>query len=172
MLATMEMRPAQGHPTTPPSRASYKLVDTLGYKIAATATEWLGTHWRHGGQTKAAGVDALGFVWGVVKEALCLEGRAPKLPADWKTPAKDGEPLIEFLEERFAPVMLSRIEVGDILVFRMNEGAAVTHCAIYMGESLRSKAPVIAHAYWARAATESRLEGFWDRYLVGAYRAR
>lgn len=140
---------------------------------AVLARGWLGTPYQHGASLKGAGCDCLGLVRGVWRER---HGAEPETPPpyrpDWAE-VLDGEPLLDALGRWLAPVPPEQAGVGDVLAFRMAEGAAAKHLAILsvgrMGGG-RVPEPRIIHAYWGRAVVESWLQPWWRRRVVGAWR--
>lgn len=121
--------------------------------IVAEARTWLGTPYRHQASARGAGCDCLGLVRGVWR---ALYGDEPALlppyTPDWaERDARDS--LHEAARKHL--VATTRPAPGDVLLFRMHDGAPMKHVAIL------SAPDRILHAYWGRAVVENRLAPFW-----------
>ncbi|GLK47286.1 hypothetical protein GCM10017620_02590 [Brevundimonas intermedia] len=136
--------------------------------VVAAARSWLGTPYRHQASVKGVGADCLGLVRGLWREVVGAEPeRLPAYSPDW---AETGgrETLLEAAGRCLKPVPVEAMRAGDVLLFRMSQGAAVKHCAILSdcgGPELR-----MIHAYWGRAVVESWMGMWWRRRLVAAFR--
>lgn len=128
--------------------------------VVAEALSWLGTPYVHQASVKGAGCDCLGLVRGVWR---ALHGAEPEAPPDYAPDwAEAGEERLLQASRRWL-VAKNSIEPGDVLLFRMAEGAAVRHAAILTDPSR------MVHAYWGRAVVESRLAPFWRSRLAAAF---
>ncbi len=132
-----------------------------GDAIAAAALAWRGTPYEHRASVRGVGCDCLGLVRGVWREVVGAEPEAvPPYAADWGATGR--EVLVEAMDRWFMPVGGWR--VGDVLGFRMADGAPVKHLAIV------SAPDRIVHAYWGRAVVESWLQPWWLRRAERAWR--
>ena len=61
-------------------------------------------------------------------------------------------------------IPLSEAKAGDIITYRMKEGATINHCAFKAGKS------TIIHRYWGRPVSESFSAPYWDKRAVFAFR--
>lgn len=131
------------------------------------ARAWLGTPYRHQASEKGVGADCLGLVRGVWREVI---GEEPETPpaysADWAE-VGDEETLLEAARRRLVERPVAAMRPGDVLLFRMSEGAAVKHCAIL--SEIDGPEPRMIHAYWGRAVVESWMGPWWRRRLVAAF---
>ena len=133
-----------------------------GARIAQEALTWLGTPYQHRTSVRGVGCDCLGLVRGVWREVVGAEPAAvPPYSVDWAE-VGEAEPLVEAMDRWFAPV--TAWGVGDVLAFRMADGARVKHLAIV------SAPDRIVHAYWGRAVVVSWLQPWWLRRASGAWR--
>ncbi len=158
--------------------------------IVGEARRWIGTPYRHQASVKGGGCDCLGLVRGVWRAVVGAEPEGvPAYRADW---AEVGgrETLLEAAERWLERVPLEAARPGDVLLFRMSEGAVVKHCAVLSTgravrpavphpDALRASVPpqegrensaTMIHAYWGRAVVESWLGAWWRRRLVAAFR--
>ena len=88
-------------------------------RVLATATQYLGTRYRYGGESPAAGFDCSGFVHYVF-------GRhGVELPRTSRLQASAGRSL---------PLDVAALQPGDLLLFA-SRGAGVNHVAIYVGDN-------------------------------------
>ena len=139
----------------------------LRARILACARSWIGTPYRHQASLKGEGADCLGLVRGVWREAVGEEPEAPPpYAADWAEVG--GEETLwtaarRWLVER--PVAAAR--PGDVLLFRMTDGAPAKHLAILSAEG-PPEARMI-HAYWGRAVVEGWMGPWWRRRLAAAF---
>jgi cell wall-associated NlpC family hydrolase len=103
-------RPASGRRVTGGASAA---------RVLATAERYLGTRYRYGGATPAAGFDCSGFVQYVF-------GRnGIDLPRTSRQQASAGRPL---------PVGVDSLKPGDLMLFS-SKGTGVNHVAIYVGDN-------------------------------------
>jgi NlpC/P60 family putative phage cell wall peptidase len=131
------------------------------------ARGWLGTPYRHQASEKGVGADCLGLVRGVWREVV---GEEPETPppyaADWAEVGGD-ETLLAAARRRLVEKPVAAMRPGDVLLFRMSEGAAVKHCAIL--SEVGEPEPRMIHAYWGRAVVESWMGPWWRRRLVAVF---
>jgi NlpC/P60 family putative phage cell wall peptidase len=115
-----------------------------------------GCVWRHRGRDVENGLDWLGFLRAVHNQ---VRGYDPPDLSDYEPswlPDATSEMFLEHLETWPAfKVRNGKVYPGDILLFRMAPGRMIAHGAINLGEDR------IAHSYWGRAPTISRLSTFW-----------
>ena len=129
--------------------------------ILAEAERWIGTPYRHQAATRGAGCDCLGLisgVWAGVTETA-LEP-VPAYTMDWSEPLGK-ERLWSALAARLEPVEAP--VPGDILLFRMRDGAVAKHLGILCGPDR------FIHAYSGRGVVRSHLSAPWARRVVGAF---
>lgn len=118
--------------------------------------------WKNNGSDPREGLDAYGFVSAVydhpVPRTFILA------TGDWAA-RMPGEPLLEEFHRwpNLTETSVSSQPLGAVLLFRMDLGAPALHCAVV------SRPGYIAHAYWGKAATETRLNEWWKRRLAFAF---
>ena len=142
-----------------------------GAAIIGAARGWIGTPYRHQMSLKGEGCDCIGLVRGVWREVVGPERwTLPPYSPDW---AEVGgrEILLDGLARWLTPVAVSEARAGDVLVFRMRDGAVAKHAAILSaGEGVADRRAQVVHAYWGHAVVESWLGPYWRRRLAGAFR--
>ncbi|MAM61065.1 NlpC/P60 family protein [Maritimibacter sp. UBA3975] len=138
-----------------------------GAVVLAEARLWLGTPYRHQASCRGAGADCLGLVRGVWR---ALYGREPvEVPAytpDWSEPARD-EVLMREARALLCEVPAAEAAPGDVLLFRMREGAVAKHLGIL---AQPAPEPSFLHAYSGHGVVESSLSAPWQRRIVGTFR--
>jgi NlpC/P60 family putative phage cell wall peptidase len=130
------------------------------------ARRWLGTPYRHQASLCGQGADCLGLLRGVWRG---LVGAEPELPPpyspDWAE-AGGAELLMTALRRWLVEIPVTRVQSGDVLLFRMAAGAPAKHCAILSDDSGEQR---MIHAYWGRAVVESWMGAWWRARLVAAF---
>ena len=138
----------------------------------AAARGWLGTPYRHQASVRGEGADCLGLVRGVWRETVGTEPEAmPAYQPDWAEVGGE-ETLITAARRWLVERPVGEMRPGDVLMFRMAEGAAVKHCAILSAlpdETQGVAEPRMIHAYWGRAVVESWMGPWWMRRLAAAF---
>lgn len=134
--------------------------------IVALARLWLGTPYRHQASVPGVGADCLGLVRGVYRALLGHEPcKTPQYSMDWGE-CGGGEVLMAaarlWLVERDA----SSPSPGDVILFRMREGAVAKHLGIL---SAAGATPAFVHAYTGHGVVESPLSTPWQRRVVAAF---
>lgn len=131
------------------------------------ARTWLGTPYRHQASLKGEGADCLGLLRGVWRAVIGAEPEvmAP-YSADW---AERGghETLLQAAERWLVRIDPGAARPGDVLLFRMTEGAPAKHCAIL--SAVEGGERRMIHAYWGRAVVESWIGTWWSRRIVAAF---
>ncbi len=131
--------------------------------ILAEARDWIGTPYQHQASAKHAGCDCLGLVRGVWR---VLYGEEPELaPAytpDWAERLSE-ETLYDAARRHLTEVALDAAASGDVLLFRMHDGAPMKHVAIL------DEGGVLIHAYWGRAVVRSRFAPWWRARCAAAF---
>jgi NlpC/P60 family putative phage cell wall peptidase len=139
--------------------------------VVAAARGWIGTPYRHQASLSGVGCDCLGLVRGVWRDLFGEEPETvPAYSANWaETRAR--ETLLGAAQRNFTHVPKSRMEPGDVLVFRMQRGAVAKHCGILShGLSQSGQQPRFIHAYEGQQVVEAALIPFWQRRIAGAFR--
>ena len=136
-------------------------------QIVAAARGWIGTPYRHQASCKGAGSDCLGLMRGVWREVLGEEPQEiPAYSMDWSEPSRV-EALWQGAERHLVAKKLDDEAAGDVLLFRMREGAVAKHLGL--AGQIGPKATFI-HAYSGHAVMESPLSAPWKRRIVARFR--
>ena len=136
----------------------------IGDTVCDLARGWIGTPYVHQASVKGAGTDCLGLVRGIWRELYGTEPEAmPAYTPDWSEPAVAEDLWRAALRhlrvsERAAP--------GDVLLFRMREGAVAKHLGI---QSRAGDDPRFIHAFSGHAVVESALTRPWARRVVARF---
>lgn len=131
--------------------------------IVAEARSWVGTAYRHQASVKGHGCDCLGLVRGVWRAVIGPEPiPVPPYTPDWAERG-EAELLLHAARRLLVQRPLGAAEPGDVLLFRMDEHAPAKHCAILTTDGR------MAHAYWGRAALESRYSDWWRARAAGCF---
>jgi len=135
-------------------------------RITATARGWIGTPYLHQASCKGAGTDCLGLLRGVWREVLGAEPEVPPAyTTDWSEPARI-EALWQAAKRHLRPKGLADEAPGDVLLFRMRDGAVAKH----LGIAARVGADAsFVHAYSGHAVVESPLSLPWRRRIVARF---
>ncbi|HEY9040337.1 MAG TPA: peptidase [Roseovarius sp.] len=134
--------------------------------IVRTARGWIGTPYLHQASCKGAGTDCLGLLRGVWREVLGTEPEvAPAYSMDWSEPARI-EALWQAAQRHLLPKALVEESPGDVLLFRMRDGAVAKHLGI--AGRIGAEASFV-HAYSGHAVVESPLSLPWRRRIVARF---
>ncbi len=141
-------------------------MDAQQDRIVAAARDWIGTPYRHQAACKGAGTDCLGLLRGVWRTVLGAEPETPPpYSQDWSEPARI-EALWQAAERHLRPKGLRDEAAGDVLLFRMRDGAVAKHLGIQ--GRIGAEASFI-HAYSGHAVVESPLSAPWRRRIVARF---
>lgn len=132
-------------------------------RIATAARGWLGTPYRHQASARGAGCDCLGLVRGVWREVHGAEPcPVPPYTPDWSEPRRE-ETLWTQAARLLGP---GTGRPGDLLLFRMREGAVAKHLGIL---TRTGAAPAFVHAMSGQGVVESPLSQPWARRVVARF---
>jgi NlpC/P60 family putative phage cell wall peptidase len=139
-------------------------VSTQAVRIAR---DWIGTPYRHQASLKGAGTDCLGLLRGVWRELYGVEPEpVPAYTADWSEPDRE-ERLWQAALRHLRPVAASTaLAAGQILLFRMRDGAVAKHLGLVAESAGRA---TFIHAYSGHAVVESPLSAPWLRRVVARF---
>lgn len=138
---------------------------SLGDRIVTEARGWIGTPYLHQCATKGAGSDCLGLLRGVRRAVLGDEPEAvPPYTADWAEPSGQ-ELLLAAALRHLRPKPLAEAAPGDVLLFRMRDGAVAKHLGL---QACIGPASFI-HAYSGHGVVESPLSAPWARRIAGRF---
>ncbi len=134
--------------------------------VVTAARRWIGTPYRHQASVRGAGTDCLGLLRGVWREVYGAEPEAvPPYSADWSEP--QGEETLWHAALRHLELKpLSRPDAGDVLLFRMRDGAVAKHLGI---QSEAGAQPTFIHAYSGHGVVESPLSAPWRRRIAARF---
>jgi NlpC/P60 family putative phage cell wall peptidase len=133
-------------------------------RVVEIARGWIGTPYLHQASCRGAGADCLGLVRGVWREFLGAEPvEVPPYAPDWDE-VQRREALWAAAEAHLRP--RAAAEPGDVLLFRMRDGAVAKHLGIL---SAGGAAPRFIHAYSGHGVVENSLSAPWRRRIVAAF---
>lgn len=135
-------------------------------QIVAVARGWIGTPYLHQASTKGAGTDCLGLLRGVWRDLLGHEPEVvPPYTADWSE-AAGREDLHAAAGRWLWPVPEGGDAPGQVLLFRMRDGAVAKHLGI---SASLGGAETFIHAYTGHGVVESPLSAPWARRIVARF---
>lgn len=141
-------------------------MSTHSDRIVTAARGWIGTPYRHQASCRGAGTDCLGLLRGVWREVLGHEPeRPPAYSMDWSEPSRD-EALWRAAQRHLRPKPIHDAAPGDVLLFRMRDGAVAKHLGI---AGRVGTAATFIHAYSGHAVVESPLTPPWARRIVARF---
>ena len=129
--------------------------------IADEALNWLGTPYRHQSSLCQVGTDCLGLVRGVYRK---LVGPEPvNVPAYLPyADHNEGELLWRASLSALAPAG-AKLEVGNVLLFRMRSGQPARHLAIAVRDT------EMVHAVSGRMVARIHIHPWWQRHCVARF---
>lgn len=141
-------------------------MSTHSDRIVTAARGWIGTPYRHQASCRGAGTDCLGLLRGVWREVLGHEPeRPPAYSMDWSEPSRD-EALWRAAQRHLRPKPIHDAAPGDVLLFRMRDGAVAKHLGI---AGRVGAGATFIHAYSGHAVVESPLTPPWARRIVARF---
>lgn len=134
--------------------------------VVAEARAWIGTPYVHQASRRGAGADCLGLLRGVWRAVVGPEPVAvPPYTRDWGEAA--GEEILLRAALDFLRLQPPGVEgAGDVLLFRMRDGAIAKHVGIAAEIGARA---TFVHAYTAHGVIESPLSAPWRRRIVARF---
>ncbi|SFU81255.1 putative phage cell wall peptidase, NlpC/P60 family [Aliiroseovarius crassostreae] len=139
---------------------------TQNERALQEARRWIGTPYQHQSSCAGGGTDCLGLIRGVWRAVL---GREPvEVPAytqDWSEPSGQ-EALWEDASRYLIEKTPDQAVPGDVLLFRMRQGAVAKHLGILGAVSPHK---TFIHAYSGHGVVESPLSAPWARRVVAAF---
>ena len=134
--------------------------------IVSEAYSWIGTPYRHQSRCKGAGTDCLGLVLGVWDAVIGdLPETIPAYTADWSEP-QSREDLFIAATRFFRPKPINDAAAGDLILFRMREGAVAKHLGI---QAQIGSDPSFIHSYSGHGVVQSRLTHSWARRIAARF---
>ncbi|MBA4324757.1 MAG: peptidase [Rhodobacter sp.] len=139
---------------------------TAAERAIAEARAWIGTPYLHQASTRCAGTDCLGLLRGVWRAIYGGEPEpVPAYTADWAEP-QHREVLFEAASRWLVSKPLNEPAVGDVLLFRMREGAIAKHLGL---QSEVGPHPKFIHSYTGHGVVESSLSQPWQRRIAARF---
>jgi NlpC/P60 family putative phage cell wall peptidase len=134
--------------------------------IVRIARTWIGTPYVHQAARRGAGCDCLGLLRGVWAEVSGdpLEP-VPPYTSDWSEPQGD-EVLWQAVADRLIAKPRDAPQPGDVLVFRMRQGAVAKHVGLQANTGPHA---TFIHAYQGHGVHESTFSAPWQRRLVARF---
>ena len=131
--------------------------------VVAAARAWIGTPYHHQASAKNIGADCLGLIRGVWRDLYGEEAEAaPGYSRDWGE-VNGMETLIEAALRHMSFCAIGEAKPGDVLIFRMKQGAIAKHAGILA-------TPItMVHAVEGRRAVEVSLSAYWRRRLAAVF---
>ncbi|WP_439142594.1 NlpC/P60 family protein [Planktotalea sp.] len=134
-------------------------------KVLDSARAWIGTPYRHQASLQHVGTDCLGLLRGVWRALYGAEPEiVPAYSKDWAEPQGD-EVLLRAALQYLLPCQAA-LSAGDVLLFRMREGAIAKHIGIC---ATAGSEPTFIHAYSGHSVTESPLSQPWQRRIAARF---
>jgi NlpC/P60 family putative phage cell wall peptidase len=134
--------------------------------VVDAAQSWIGTPYLHQTSVKGAGCDCLGLLRGVWREVIGAEPvSVPAYTMDWSEPQGD-ERLWRAALAHLVARPLDRPGAGDVLLFRMRDGAVAKHLGI---QTRTGPQPAFVHAYNGHGVVECALSAPWARRVVARF---
>lgn len=135
-------------------------------RISVAARRWIGTPYVHQASVQGVGTDCLGLLRGLWREVLGEEPEVvPAYTADWSEAGRR-EDLWAAAKRSLLPIAPGAEEPGQVLLFRMREGAVAKHLGIAV---LGSEGENFIHAYSGHGVVESPLSAPWARRIVARF---
>lgn len=136
-------------------------------KIVTEARSWIGTPYRHQGSCKGAGADCLGLLRGIWRAGFGPEPTdIPAYTPDWSEASRT-ETLFEEARALMAEVPRDEARPGDVILFRMRDGAVAKHLGILANPFPK---PTFVHAYSGHGVVENTLSDPWQRRVAAYFR--
>ncbi|QXI64081.1 Gamma-DL-glutamyl hydrolase [Paracoccus marcusii] len=135
--------------------------------VVDAARLWLGTPYVHQASVRGSGSDCLGLIRGVWRDLYGAEPEAPPAyTADWAE-CGSTEVLLSAAMRHLRPVDDADWQPGQVLLFRMRQGAIAKHLGIL---STAGDAPRFLHAYTGHGVIDSPLTPPWQSRIVARFR--
>jgi len=133
--------------------------------VVQAARAWIGTPYVHQASVMGAGCDCLGLIRGVWRALHGAEPEpVPRYTSDWDEPQRE-EVLLAAATRNLHPAPEDWAP-GQVLLFRMRQGAVAKHLGILSAEG---SAPAFVHAYTGHGVVESPLSAPWRRRVVARF---
>jgi NlpC/P60 family putative phage cell wall peptidase len=133
-------------------------------RIVEAARAWIGTPYHHQASRRGIGTDCLGLVRGVWRDIYGSDAETP--PAYSRDWAESGgqETMLDAASRHLQRILLTDVEPGDVVVFRLRPGVVAKHAAII------ASASTLIHAMEGAPVCEVPFSNWWRRRIAGAFR--
>lgn len=138
-----------------------------GERVVAIARGWIGTPYVHQASVKGAGTDCLGLLRGIWREIYGAEPEAvPPYTPDWSEPEGIERLWMAATRHMISVPACATVEPGQVLLFRMREGAVAKHLGIAAGSNQQ---PTFIHAFSGHRVVESPFSIPWARRVAARF---
>ncbi|MEZ5779853.1 MAG: peptidase [Paracoccaceae bacterium] len=138
-----------------------------GDRAVEIARTWIGTPYVHQASVRGAGADCLGLLRGVWRAIYgCEPEYIPAYTTDWSEPGGEERLWDAALRHLTACDLRSDPEPGQVLLFRMRQGAVAKHLGLVASKGERAR---FIHAYSGHGVVESALSAPWLRRVVARF---
>lgn len=135
-----------------------------GAEIVAIARSWVGTPYHHQASLKGVGTDCLGLVRGIWREIHAAEPeKIPPYTPSWSE-SSGAERMLEGARRHMREMTAGAMAPGDILLFRIREGAVAKHAGVLTTPSH------MIHAQEGVPVCEVAVSPWWRRRIAGVFR--
>ena len=136
----------------------------MNARALAEAERWLGTPYRHQGTARGAGCDCLGLIRGVWRALYTTEPEVvPAYCRDWAERDAQEQLWQAALRHLVAVDPCAAPQPGQVVLFRMRQGAVAKHLGLLRG------ADRFIHAYSGHGVVDSALTAPWARRIVARF---
>ena len=140
---------------------------TRGEEAVELARSWIGTPYRHQAAVCGAGADCLGLIRGVWCGLYGQEPEAvPAYTPDWSEPQGEERLWSAALRHLRAGPPGQPVLPGQVLLFRMRDGAVAKHLGIAAGLNGQTS---FVHSYSGHGVVESPLSDPWRRRIAARF---
>lgn len=133
-------------------------------RVVEVARSWIGTPYHDQASLKGVGCDCLGLARGIWRELVGSEPvTVPPYSRGWGEVGQR-EVLFEGAARVLIPIAVLEAQPGDLVLFRMREGAIAKHVGVLTGTDR------FVHAYERIGVIEEALTAAWRRRIAFAFR--
>ena len=142
---------------------------TTPARIVKATRRWIGTPYHDQASVCGVGCDCLGLLRGVWRDVVGPEPMmVPPYSRDWGE-AGPVEVLAEAARAAMQELDVAEARTGDVILFRIREGAIAKHVGILSGQDRSARLHFI-HAYERTGVIEEHLTPAWQRRIAFAFR--
>lgn len=132
----------------------------------AVARAWIGTPYLHQASVKGVGCDCLGLLRGIWRDLYGAEPEVvPAYTPDWSEP-QGQERLMAAALRHFGRVETGPLIAGQVLLFRMRQGAVAKHLGIVATSDPHAQ---FIHAYTGHGVVQSPLSDPWRKRIAARF---